>query len=124
MFNQYYLRVNSLSRAKWSLIETLKVKGLKWRWHPFIDERNSYLGEFCVWTMDNDIFLRMMDDNPSITFQESHRKGELDVARDLATIGINPNFSEIEKCGSCVLAWCIVGTIGWHDRHGFVIPGF
>lgn len=124
MFNQSYLRLNSLSRAKRSLLKPLKVKGLKWLWHPFIDKRHTNLGDVCVRTMVNDIFLRMMDDNPSITFQESRRKGELDVPRDPATIRITPDISEIEKCGGRVLAWCTIGTTGWHDRHGYAISAF
>ncbi|RKL01317.1 hypothetical protein BFJ68_g12406 [Fusarium oxysporum] len=101
-----------LSRAKKTLVETLKVKGLKWCWRPFIDERYTHLGDVCVRTMDNDIFLRMINDNPSIIFEEYRKKGESDVPRDPAIMGINPDFSEIEKCGGRVLAWYIIGTTG------------
>ncbi|RKK71232.1 hypothetical protein BFJ69_g11178 [Fusarium oxysporum] len=62
--------------------------------------------------MDNDIFLRMINDNPSMIFEEYRKRGESDVPRDPAIMGINPDFSEIEKCGGRVLAWCIIGTTG------------
>jgi len=54
----------------------------------------------------------MINDNPSMIFEEYHKRGESDVPRDPAIMGINPDFSEIEKCGGHVLAWCIIGTTG------------
>ncbi|KAF5556931.1 hypothetical protein FMEXI_985 [Fusarium mexicanum] len=118
LFNESYLRVGSLSLAERRMLEPLKLKGLKWRWHPFMDVRNTHRGDVCVRTMDNDVFIRMMNQYPSITFRESRQKGKSNAPRDLAKIENKPDFSEIEIWGGRVLVWCIVGTTCWYDRHG------
>ncbi|KAF5575517.1 uncharacterized protein FSUBG_13907 [Fusarium subglutinans] len=110
LFNESYLRVDSLSLAERRLLEPLKLKGLKWRWHPFMDVRNTHRGDICVRTMDNDVFLRMMNKFPSIAFRESREKGKSNALRDPAKIENKPDFSEIEVWGGRVLVWCIIGT--------------
>ncbi|KAF5989811.1 hypothetical protein FBULB1_577 [Fusarium bulbicola] len=122
LFNESYLRVDSLNLAERRLLEPLKLKDLKWRWHPFMDVRNTHRGEVCVRTMDNDVFLRMMNMFSSITFQGSRQKGKSNAPRDPAKVENKPDFSEIEIWGGRVLVWCIVGTTCWYDRHGYAIP--
>ncbi|KAF5648652.1 hypothetical protein F52700_968 [Fusarium sp. NRRL 52700] len=122
LFNESYLRVHSLSLAERRLLEPLKLKGLEWRWYPFMDVKYAHRGDACVRTMDNDLFLRMMNKFPSIAFQKSRQKGKSNAPRKPAHIEHIPDFSEIEKSGGRVMVWSIVSTTCWYDRHGYAVP--